>query len=684
MQAGVSKLVKPSILSVLVAVLPIMSGCGQKMTSGSYSGASAKSGTVTAAVAGPVQVLVQSSAGEILNVDGLQFRDLNHDGILNPYEDWRLSNEARAKDLVGRMTLAEKAGAMMHASLRGQGPGGMWDANNYNMEQFAEALQARHISSFITRLSPEPGAFAVKNNELQKMAEATRLGIPITISTDPRNHFQYVVGASADVSSFSQWPEPMGFAALGDVERVKAFADIARQEYRAVGIHMALSPQADLATEPRWPRQVATFGSHAEKVSALAGAYVEGFQGSANGLTSSGVLTVTKHWVGYGAAVDGFDGHNYYGRNAQLNGDTLDQHVAAFKGPLAAKTGGIMPTYSVPLEATLNGAPLEQVGAGFSHQLLTDLLRGELGYDGIILSDWAITNDCTEACMNPTAELPQTPRAIATPWGVESATSYQRFVKGVLAGLDQFGGVENADYIEQAVKQGDLSEQRLDQSVQRIMVAKLLLGLFENPYVDVDGARAIVGAQGYIELGLKTQAQAQVLLENQEHFLPVSGKAKKVYLYGVAKRAAEEKGLVVVDDPAQADFAIIRATTPSEKLHPNHFFGSRQAEGRLNFVDGDAAYEELKRASAKVPTVFSVFLERPAILTEVKDKASAILANFGASDEAVLNVVLGDVKPLGKLPFELPVSMAAVESQHPGIADDTAEPLYPYGFGLTL
>ncbi len=627
-------------------------------------------------------VSVDSRVKKVIVQDGLRFRDLNGDGKLNPYEDWRLTAGDRADDLIRRMTVAEKAGTMMHSTLPGRGGFSGRSAEGYDFEALTPLLTERHVSSFISRLSLPPARLAEQNNQVQAIAEATRLGIPVTISTDPRHHFQYVLGASSEGGGFSQWPEPLGFAALRDPALVREFGDIARREYRAVGLHMALSPQADLATEPRWPRLTATFGSNAALTSDLVGAYVTGFQGSETGLATNGVMTVVKHWVGYGATADGYDSHNYYGRYARLDGDTLQPHIDAFAGAFSARSGGIMPTYPILQGVEIKGEPLEPVGAGFSRQLLTELLRDQYHYPGIILSDWAITRDCSPACRAPTK--PQGTDAIAMPWGVESLTPYARFVKGVEAGLDQFGGTHETEHLIKAVEDGRLSENRLDESVRRILISKFQLGLFENPYVDPARAEQVVAAKAFIARADEVQREAQVLLENTDGLLPLAADKRKVFLFGMAPTAAEAAGLTVVKTPAQADFAIIRTETPSEMLHPNHFFGRRQHEGRLDFRDGDAAYEALKAASAEVPTVFAIFLDRPAVLSNIRTKASAILGNFGASDAAVLDVVLGRARARGRLPFELPVSMEAVESQHPAVADDSPNPLYPFGTGEVM
>ncbi len=244
------------------------------------------------------------------------FRDLDHNGRMEPYEDRRLPVDARVADLIGRMTLEEKVGTLLHGTLPAvDSPIGA-SRKGYDLAAIETLMARRGITSMLSRLAMPPARLAAQNNAVQRVAERSRLGIPITISTDPRNHFSIVAGASVAAAGFSQWPEPLGFAALGDEALVRHFGRIAAREYRAVGLHMALSPQADLATEPRWPRALGTFGGDARKVSALTAAYVEGFQGGAAGLTRGGVATVVKHWAGYGAAAEGFDGHNFYGRFA--------------------------------------------------------------------------------------------------------------------------------------------------------------------------------------------------------------------------------------------------------------------------------------------------------------------------------------------------------------------------------
>jgi beta-glucosidase len=620
----------------------------------------------------------------IIEFAGLQFKDLNRNGMIEPYEDWRRTPAERARDLVGRMTLEEKAGVMMHGTARTGGPMGIAGVGaQYDLAGNRALIDTAKVNSLITRLRGTPAELAEQNNALQEIAEGTRLGIPLTISTDPRHHFQYVLGASVQSSGFSQWPEPLGFAALDDAALTRRFADIARQEYRAVGIQETLSPQADLATEPRWSRINGTFGEDAALAGRMVRAYVEGFQHGRRGADSAGVVAVVKHWVGYGAAKSGYDSHNAYGRWATFPGNNLQYHVTPFLGAFAANVGGVMPTYSILEGAKLNAQEIEPVGAGFNKQLLTDQLRNRYGFKGVIVTDWAVTNDCNEICLNgaPSGERPSFAN-VAMPWGVAELPKEDRFVKAVNAGVDQFGGTEDSRVLVDAVRAGKLPESRLDQSVNRVMVQKFAQGLFENPYVDGVKATRTVGTPDFQREALRAQRRALVLLENRNHILPLKPKGKRVYLSHVDSATAAAHGFVVVKDPAQADVAIFRVSAPFETLHPGYVFGAMQHEGNLGFRDGDAEYEAIKQVSAQVPTIVTVYLDRPAILTELRDKASAIVGNFGVSDEALLDVLTGKAAPQGKLPFELPSSMSDVEAQRSDVPHDTRRPLYPIGFGL--
>ena len=632
----------------------------------------------------PHQPDIAARGKPVLTIDGLRFRDLDGNGKLEPYEDWRLAAERRAADLVTRMTLAEKAGTLMHGTAQSTSSTGVSGGGSaYDLDAARTLIVTRHVTSAISRLALPPEQLATQNNLLQEIAAGARLGIPMTLSTDPRHHFQFTAGAAVSSAGFSQWPEMLGMAAIGDAGLVRRFGAVARMEYRAVGLHMALSPQADLATEPRWTRVTATFGEDAELAGRMAQAYVEGFQGSAAGVDSDGVAVVIKHFAGYGAAKGGWDSHNFYGRYASFAGNNFDYHLRPFRAAFRSNVAGVMPTYSVFSDLSVNGQLVEQVGGGYNRWLLTDILRKQEGFSGLVLSDWAITQDCGPVCRNgvPTGQQP-TFAGISTAWGVESLTKPQRFAKGLTAGLDQFGGTDDGQQLVSAVEQGMLTEARLDESVQRVLTLKFKLGLFENPYVDAKLAATTVGSAALRAEGDAAQRRSLVLLENVHQVLPWKPSAGKVFLHGISADAARRAGFQVTDNLDQAALAIIRTQTPFQLLHPGFAFGAIQHEGDLDFKAADPTLAVIRAASRKVPTIVTVMLDRPAILTNVKPLVAALFGDFGISDEALLDVIAGKAMPEGKLPFELPSSMKSVRQQKSDLPFDSGDPLYPFGYGL--
>jgi beta-glucosidase len=225
-------------------------------------------------------------SASLLVVDGLLFKDLDRSGKLDPYEDWRLPSTVRAADLAGRLSLDERAGLMVHGTLpAAQGElASLGRGKGYDLAKTKLLIEEKHVTSFITCLSTGAQNFAHQNNEVQAIAESSRWGIPVTISSDPRNHLHEVLGASTQDSAFSMWPLPLGFAALNDPKLTEYFADVVRQEYLAVGIRESLSPQADLATEPRWARIDGTFGEDADIAKKMVNAYVVGMQHGSGGL----------------------------------------------------------------------------------------------------------------------------------------------------------------------------------------------------------------------------------------------------------------------------------------------------------------------------------------------------------------------------------------------------------------
>lgn len=579
------------------------------------------------------------------------------------YRDSALPVEERVEILLSQMTLAEKAGLFFQTMIS-MGPDGELSEGDpaFGLPSNAEYVVGRHMSHFnLLGVAPTAGAIARWQNRLQELAASTRLGIPVTISTDPRHSFSENPGAAFMAGPFSQWPEPLGLAATRDPALVHRFGDIARQEYTAVGIRVALHPQVDLATEPRWARALQTFGEDADLSGELGAAYVRGFQGESFGAGS--VSTMTKHFPGGGPQKDGEDPHFAYGREQVYPGDNFEHHLKPFEAIFAAGGRQIMPYYGMPV-----GTEHEEVGFGFNKSVLTGLLRERFGFDGIVCTDWGLVTD---------SEIMGQPFP-ARAWGVEHLTPAERLVKVLDAGADQFGGEKCTELLIELVENGTLTHERLDVSARRLLREKFLLGLFENPYVDADAADGIVGSAAFRAAGDAAQRASIAVLSNRDAALPFA-RGARLYVEGIPADVAAAYG-EVVENPAEADVAILRLQAPYEQRAT--FFENFFHAGSLDFPDEVIAH--VAEIAAQVPTVVDVFLDRPAILGPVVDAAHAVVANWGVSGAAVLDVLSGTVPAQGRLPFDVPRSMAAVEASRPDVPFDTEDPLFRFGHGLTL
>jgi len=616
----------------------------------------------------------------LISEDNLEFRDLDRDSALTPYEDWRLSSGERAADLLPRMTLEEKVGLMVVGSLPGNAPLGQ-PATGYDLAGVEALVIGNGVTHLISRLATGNAELAEANNAVQEVAEGGRLGIPALIMTDPRHGYTELAGASVEGGQFAKFPNGVGIGALNDPEFAEEYGVLVREDLRATGFAMLLGPQIDLASEPRWPRNFDTYGEDAEISAQTAAAFVRGLQGGVDGIAPGSVAAVIKHFAGYSASRTGFDAHNFYGRHSVLNAEEWQLHIRPFEGALEARPAGVMPAYSILEELELDGEPLEQVGVGYNRKILTDILRGDLGFNGVIVSDWAIAKDCSVECVegHPEGEPPSF-ATVSTAWGVRDLSVVERFAKGIGAGIDIFGGEDDPKPIIDAVEQGLVSMDQIDAAVTRILTQSFALGLFDNPFVDPDQAVAEIGTPDEIALGRRAMAESMVLLEAGEDWTVREG--TRVALFGVDAQAAREAGLEPVDDPAQAEMAIVRTASPHEILHPQYMFGSMHQEGSLAFPADNPAMTYLDSLPLDLPVAVDVQLDRPAILTPLKDHANVLLASFGSSDAALLDVLMGKATARGRLPYELPSSMAAVEAQRPGAPADSADPLYPLGYRL--
>lgn len=593
------------------------------------------------------------------------FRDLNDNGQCDPYEDPSLSIEARIEDLLGRMTLEEKAGLMFQTITSIPDSGKFDDNTGLFGRPSVKELMDQHLTHFnLMGTDAPPETIANWYNELQKFAESKRLGIPITLSTDPRHSFSDNPGAHMRTGAFSQWPESPGLAAIGDEKLVEEFGDIARQEYIAVGLRSALHPMADLATEPRWARNNGTFGEDAELSGKLTAAYLRGFQGKQLGKHS--VACMTKHFPGGGPQKDGEDPHFPYGREQVYPGDKFDYHLIPFEYAFEAGTAMIMPYYGMPIDTGY-----EEVGFAYSKGIITDLLRGKYGFDGVVCTDWGLVTD-VEVMGKP---FP------ARAWGVEHLSRAERVKKLIDAGCDQFGGEQCPELVVELVNSGQVFEERIDVSVRRLLRDKFRLGLFDNPYVDPVAAGHIVGNVAFRAAGDLAQRKSIVLLKNGDTtkpVLPLQGRPK-LYIENINPDVAAQYG-EVVDQVEDADIAIIRLQAPFEP-RDDIFLESFFHAGDLDIKEPEKS--RILSILDKVPTIVDIYLDRPAVIPEIADQCAGLLANFGASDAAVLDIIFGRFKPSATLPFEMPSSLDAVKAQRSDVPSDSKDPLFTYGYGLT-
>jgi beta-glucosidase len=605
----------------------------------------------------------------VLVVNGHSYRDLNKNNSMDVYENINANIEDRLDDLIDQMSLEEKAGTMFitMTGIRANGDpynnpyfpkSGIDMMINMYIPTTSDMVAKRLMNSFNIINSYDAELMARYNNNIQKMAERTRLGIPVTIATDPRHGTENNPGAAIFTSAFSQWPTSLGLAASRDTLLVREFGDIARQEYRSTGITLALHPMADLATEPRWGRINGTFGEDANLSAMMTKAYVLGFQGDS--LDANGVACMTKHFSGGGPQKDGEDPHFPYGKEQVYPGNNFDYHVKPFiEGAFPARTAQIMPYYGIPMDQTD-----ENVAFGFNRKVITEILRDSLGFDGVVCTDW---NIISEAKID-----------VVRAWGVEELTPLERAKKSLNAGCDQFGGEAVPELVVELVHSGAISEERINTSVRRILKDKFKLGLFDSPYVDEAEAGKISGKETFRKKGKEAQGKSTVLLKN-DNMLPLK-KGTKIYAQGMLDPTVLSSYGEVVSNMENADVIVLRIQTPFDP-RDEYMLESFFHQGRLFYSEeeNNAMFELIRQK----PTIVVVNLERPAILTDINAASKALIADFGTSDEVLADVLFGTINPSAKLPFELPSTWEAVQKQLEDVPYDSENPLFRFGFGLS-
>ena len=606
---------------------------------------------------------------------GHAYRDLNGNGRLDPYEDSRLPVRDRIDDLLAQMTLAEKIGLLFHPGIpigrRGQVVEGF---HPMKIAPSTELVDQQHIRHFNIMMAPGPVAVARWHNRLQEIAEGTRLGIPITFSSDLRHAPGFNPACGVKQEGFSHWPSQLGLAAAGDESLAESFGDAVRREFSAIGLRGLLGPMADLATEPRWGRSGATFGDDAELAGRLVAAFVRGLHNGHDGLGSASVAAMVKHFPGGGPAGAGLDPHFSSGRRQLYSGDNFDYHLGPFRDAIAAGARQIMLSYGIP-----SGQTSEEVAMAFNSEIVSDLLRDRLGFDGVVCSDWMTVESIRVLGLLRLKE--------ASAWGVEHLSIGDRYAKAIEAGVDQFGGDCNPAAVTRLVRDGRIPESRIDESARRILQVKFELGLFENPYVDAEAAADLAGTEDLVAAGERAQRRSLVLLSNRSGssdekspLLPVN-RPVNLYVEGIDPDIAQRYG-TVVRSPKRADIAILRLVSPRRFKWSKHLLEYFIPQGSLAFKRRRLA--KVLAVCRTVPTVVDIRLDRPAVIPEIAREATALVASFTCADSILLDAVFGVDPPTGSLPVELPSSMRAVVECPSDVPRGSADPLFERGWGLSV
>lgn len=723
---------------VLAATLLSICACN-KITTSEHDGF-----TVVHQTKGPDLGYTKESGISILTIHGYAFKDLNKNGELDVYEDWRKSPDTRARDLAKKMSVEQIAGLMLYSDHQAvTGP--------VVTEAQKAFLKDDNLRAILFTTVSDNETAAKWNNSIQGYVEGIGLGIPVNNSSDPRHQanstMEFEAGGGGDIS---RWPSPLGMAATFDPELMEEFAHIASLEYRALGIATALSPQVDVATEPRWWRFNGTMGESAQLAADLARAYCDGFQTSPKNKSVDGawgyesVNAMVKHWYGYGAQEGGRDSHFAHGEYAVYPGNQLAiQKIPFTEGAFKLKGGtsmasAVMPIYSVLWNQAPDGS---NVGGSYSDFVISQELREKEGYDGVVCTDWHITYD-TEALDNT---------GHGKPWGVEDLTIPERHYRIIKAGVDQFGGNNESGPVIDAYNMWkeefgeESARERFEDSARRLLLNIFRVGLFENPYLDPQETVSIVGRADFMEAGYNAQLKSVVMLKNsnvlpasrKQVYMPIRHNAPIMNVWGPPTEEswtyAIDPALVgkyfdFTDNPDEADMAIVLIQEPGLSLgysnddiakggngyipvslqyedytatearevsiaggNPLEGFTNRSYKGKTVKTanhDDMVMVQKTKELMGDKPVVVIANIGKPVVLSEIEPYADAILISFGVQNQALLDIISGKAEPSGLLPMQLPANMATVEMQFEDVAFDmdcyvdAAGHSYNFAFGM--
>jgi beta-glucosidase len=738
-----------SIRNLLLALSGIamlsLNGCGPKYTVEEFNGFSVIYNT-----GGQTLGYAPGSGVSVIEKNGYAFKDLNRNGLLDVYEDWRQPVDARATDLVSQMSIEQMAGLMLYSAHQSIPAGSRgFGSATYDGKTFEESgvepsaltdqqkkfLTDDHLRHVLITSVASPKVAAQWNNHAQQLVEGLGLGIPVNTSSDPRHRVraetEYNAGSGGEIS---MWPASLGIAATFDPDLMKHFGEIASVEYRALGIATALSPQIDLATEPRWSRFNGTMGEDPDLAADMARAYVDGFQTSdgeyeiMNGWGYHSVNAMVKHWPSGGPEEGGRDAHYGYGAYAVYPGSNLEDQLKSFtEGAfrLNGATGmasAVMPYYTISYNIDTKYG--ENVGNAYSKYIITDLLRDRYGYDGVVCSDWGITGDVSSV-----------DEFAGKSWGVENLTVAERHYKAISAGIDQFGGNNDMGPVLEAYHMGvaehgeDYMKARFEQSATRLLRNIFRVGLFENPYLVPENTEEIVGNPDYMKAGYDAQLRSVVMLKNRNQTLPLA-KHIKVYIpqrhmmptRGFFGMQGEErwvdpfnseivsKYFEMIETPEEADVALVSIESPDGgpgydradletggngyvpitlQYEPYKAEDAREVSlaGGSPFEDfTNRSYKnksttatnsedmdlvlETRKIMGEKPVIVIINVSKPMVFSEIEPAADAILVHMGVQDQALMDLVSGVAEPSALLPFQMPANMKTVEEQYEDVPRD--------------
>jgi len=642
-------------------------------------------------------------SAKILVINGLQFKDLNRNGILDKYEDWRLSNNERAMDLLSKMSIEDKVGFMLISTTRlksdqSNNPTSSMANSAVASSDFNEEDQVQkinmftrqplpvammmsagttkgvtkfHLRHFIFRANVSAKLTAEWSNKLQALCESDGLGIPAIIASNPRNHItkDASIGLSVGKTVFSTWPGELGLSAMRDLKLVREFADIARQEWQAVGLRKGYMYMADLSTEPRWQRIEGTFGEDANWTAKMITEIVLGFQGTK--LSNQSIAMTTKHFPGGGAGVGGQDPHFSWGKFEHFPGKMFQNNLIPFKAAIKAGTSAIMPYYSIPQDTKY-----EQIAYAYNKAVIKDLLRDSLHFTGIINSD-----------TGPIEMMP---------WGAENLTIVERYQKTLEAGVNLYSGTADPAKLLETVQSGKVDIKLVDNSVYRLLMEKFQLGLFENPYVDEAAAEKIVGNANFQAKADLAMRKSIVLLRNEAKTLPIKSRTK-VYLESYLQKNGGKANNVYSNEKNTTNVEFVKTPEEAELIvvwvnpGPKSLFQSDGSPLNLSLSKNGVDINYINQLSAKKRTVLAINYTNPWVIDEIyndadKKNIKGVIATFVTTLDALVDVLTGKFNPSGKMPFTTPISEAVVEKQLsdvPGFLKGSDYGLFKFNEGIS-